>query len=83
MMSASYMRKKIHLKRKMSMFGDISSNQVLSMAKMAGRFPGGVVCWIPLPFDEVLVLTAMGSSVKDFFDFILLVLRARDLNWWW
>jgi len=85
MMSASYREEKRNRrKEKVSVFSNILRDQIFSILEVLGRFPGGIVIGITSPFDEVLVLAVVVSSVENFFDFILLLSRARDLDqWWW
>ena len=65
------------------MFSVILGESISSILEIVSRLPGGIMTRITFPKDKVLSLAVVASLVKDFLDFVLEVLRARDLDRWW
>jgi hypothetical protein len=50
---------------------------------MAGRLPAIVPRVVTFPFDEILVLIAVGSAIEELFNFIFQFIVNDHGFWWW
>ena len=55
----------------------------LGVSEIGGWFPAVVSGMVPFPFDQVLVLVLVLTTVKNLFNFILKFVFDLDWIWWW
>ena len=55
----------------------------LGVSKIGGWFPAIVSNKVALPFDQVLVLVSILTTVKNLFNFIFKVIFNLYWFWWW
>jgi hypothetical protein len=59
-------------------------NELLGVSKVSSRFPAIMTKIIAFPFDQVLVLVAILTTIQDVFDFIFKLVFNLDWLWrWW